>query len=143
MSCAGLTLRSASVAWVAALVLATACSSNDDPPRNGVNDVVKACQIRVGWKNATAEKCVNCLAAAPSPACECEEFKAFGGLCKSQDDARRAEPSCTGAMEDCSRACNDDCGCIAACYASAPACRRLIDARDGCVADVCTPSCNE
>jgi hypothetical protein len=135
-------VRFASVACAGTLVLAMACSSNEEPPRNGVDDVVKACQLRVAWTNPNAEKCVNCLAAAPSPACDCELFKEFGGLCKDQEDARRAEPSCTGAMEDCSRACKNDCTCVAGCYASAAACRRAIDARDGCVAAVCAPFCN-
>ena len=124
------------------LVVSTACSSDDAAPRNGVDDIVKACQIRVAWKNPTAEKCVNCVAAAPSPQCDCEAFKEFAALCKDQDDARRSEPSCTGAMEDCARACKDDCACVAGCYAQAAACKRVIDARDGCVVDVCTQYCN-
>jgi hypothetical protein len=125
-----------------ALVVFTACSSDDEPARNGVDNVLQACQLRVAWKNPTAEKCVNCVAAAPSPQCDCEAFKEFAGLCKTQDDARRAEPSCTGAMEDCARACKDDCACVDACYAQAAACKRIIDGRDGCVVDVCTPYCN-
>jgi hypothetical protein len=126
----------------AALVALTACSSKEDPPRNGVDDIVKACQLRAAWKNPTAEDCVNCVAAAPSPECACEDFKDFAGLCKVQDDARRAEASCTSAMEDCARACKTDCACMEACYAQAPACKRIIDGRDGCVVDVCTPYCN-
>jgi hypothetical protein len=118
-----------------------ACSPSNDAPRNGVDDIVKACQLRAGWTNVKVEKCLSCLAAAPSPACDCEAFKEFAGLCKAQEDARRAETTCTSAMEDCSRACKDDCNCVQACYAQAPACKRIIDGRDGCVVDVCTPYC--
>jgi hypothetical protein len=124
------------------MLVFTACASSDDPPRNGVDDVRAACQIRVAWKNPNAEKCVSCVAAAPSPPCDCESFKEFAGLCKSQDDARRGEPSCNGAMEDCSRACKDDCACVEACYAQAAACKRVIDGRDGCIVDVCSQYCN-
>lgn len=130
------------IAAVGALVVFTACSSNDDPPRNGVDDVLKACQIRVAWKNPTAEKCVNCVAAAPSPQCDCEAFKEFAGLCADQDNARRSEPSCSTAMEDCSRACKDDCGCVESCYAASEACKRIVAGRDGCVVDVCSQYCN-
>lgn len=136
-------LRLASVTTaLAALLVFTACSSDDEAPRNGVNDVRAACQIRVAWKNPSAEKCVNCVAAAPSPQCDCEAFKEFAGLCKDQDDARRSEPSCTSAMEDCARACKNDCGCVEGCYAQAAACKRIIDGRDGCVVDVCSQYCN-
>ncbi len=138
-----------------ALVLATglavvfspaACSSkDDDPPRNGVNDVLKACQIRAAWTRATSQKCLNCVAAAPSPACDCDDFKEFASLCKSQDDARRSDPSCTDAMELCSRSCamnnRSDCACVEKCYAQSDTCKRVIAARDGCVADVCSPFC--
>lgn len=124
-----------------ALLVATACSSSE-PPRNGVDDVLRACQIRAAWRNPMAEKCVNCQAAAPSPPCDCELFKEFGGLCEQQEDARRAEPSCSGAMEDCARACTNDCACVEACYAQAAACKRIIDGRDGCIADVCSQYCN-
>ncbi len=126
-----------------ALGASAACTASTEPQlRVGVDDVFKACQVRVAWKESTAETCVNCLAAAVSPACECEAFKEFGGLCHAQDEARRAEPSCTGASEDCARACGAGCSCLEACYVQTSACKRLIDARDGCVVDVCTRSCD-
>lgn len=135
-------LRFASAAAVSGLVVITACSSNDAAPRNGVDDVLKACQIRVGWTNPSAEACVNCIAAAPSPDCECEVFKDFAALCKDQDEARRAEPSCTAAMEDCARACKNDCACVDSCYAASATCKDIIAGRDGCIVDVCTQYCN-
>ena len=122
--------------------LVGACSPKADPPRNGVDDIRKACEIRTTWLNPTNQKCVNCQAAAPSPACDCELFKEFGGLCKSQDDARRAEPTCTDAMDQCTKHCPmNDCACVENCYAQAPTCKNLIAARDGCVVDVCTQYC--
>jgi hypothetical protein len=133
--------RVTALASTAGLLVAAACAPSADPPRNGVDDVKKACELRLAWKNPTAERCLSCLAAAPSPQCDCVAFKDFAGLCKAQDDARRAEPSCTGAMEDCARACKDDCACVTACY-SQPACKRVIDGRDGCVVDVCSAYCN-
>jgi hypothetical protein len=133
------TLLGASLSVLATLA---ACSSTDSAPRNGVDDVLKACQIRVAWKNPSAEKCVNCVAATPSPECECQDFKEFAGLCHSQNDARLAEPSCTAAMEDCSRACKNDCPCVEACYAQSARCKSLVASRDGCIVDVCTQYCN-
>ena len=120
-----------------------ACAPDHEPPvNNGVDDVRHACEIRASWLHAEAVKCVNCVAAAPSPACDCEAFKEFGGLCKNQEDARRAEPSCNDANDLCSRTCaKTDCACVEGCYAQAEACKRVIAARDGCVADVCTQYC--
>jgi hypothetical protein len=124
--------------------VALGCSPKDEPPppRNGVNDVQKACEIRATWTKSTDAKCVNCLVAAPSPACECEAFKDFASLCLEQDTARRAEPSCTVALDDCTKACvPTDCNCVNGCYAQAETCKRLSAAKDGCIADVCTPYC--
>lgn len=120
------------------------CSPNDDsaPPRNGVDDVQKSCEIRAAWTKSTDMAGINCLVAAPSPSCECEAFKDFAALCKSQDDARRADPTCTVALDDCTKACvKTDCTCVAGCYAQAETCKRVSGAKDGCIADVCTPYC--
>ena len=119
-----------------------ACASAQDAPRNGVDDVRAACDLRVTWTNTGSDTCVNCIAAAPSPACECEAFKEFGGLCNSQNEARLAEPSCTSTVKACTFACpKDDCGCLEGCYATAEACKRVAAATDGCVSDVCAPYC--
>jgi hypothetical protein len=130
------------VASVASVVALLACSDDGPPPRNGVNDVFKACQIRAAWTKPTAENCLNCVAAAPSPKCNCESFKEFGGICLDQENGRRSEPSCNDANDTCSRTCpKTDCACIENCYAQAPACKQVIAARDGCIADVCTQYC--
>lgn len=140
-------LLSAWVVAVASLALVAACSSKDDSSEapaanNGVDDVEKACQIRAAWTNPGNDKCVNCQVAAQSPSCECEAFKDFAALCLSQDQARRAEPSCTVALDDCVKACTQtDCACITSCYANADRCKSLSAAKDGCIADVCAPYC--
>lgn len=120
-----------------------ACAAkHEDEPRNGVNDVRQACLIRASWANTTRDKCINCRASATSPTCECEAFKEFAGQCYSQDQARLAEASCTGAIKDCAHNCPEkDCGCVEACYASAEACKRVAAATDGCVTDVCAQYC--
>lgn len=131
---------------VFAFVLLGACSScakKDTPEeRKGVNDVKKACEVRSAWSNRTAPQCISCISAAPSPPCDCEQFRDFGGLCATQGEARRLEKSCTAQVDTCTRACPDkDCACIDACYAQAPACKSASAARDGCVAEVCTRYC--
>ncbi|MDB4936285.1 MAG: hypothetical protein JWP87_3257 [Labilithrix sp.] len=126
-----------------ALALTPACSSNDDPPpRNGVNDVKRACEIRASWTNKGNDRCINCQVAAQSPACDCEAFKDFASLCKGQDDARRAEPTCTAELDACTKACTQtDCACIDGCYAQSAKCKQVSAAKDGCIADVCTQYC--
>ncbi len=45
-------------------------------------------------------------------------------------------------VDGCVRACaKNDCTCVDGCYAGKPTCRKLASARDGCVAQVCDPSC--
>jgi hypothetical protein len=129
---------------LSAVTVVGACSPNHDSPlRNGVNDVKKACEVRAAWAHPGAEKCINCITAAPAPACDCEQFKEFGALCQKQEETRHAEASCTSAIDDCTRACaKTDCACVDNCYAQAPSCKSLAAARDGCVADVCAPYCN-
>lgn len=125
------------------LTLLAACATDSEPGRNnGVNDVRKACEIRAKWTKAGSEKCINCLAAAPEPACDCEAFKEFGGLCELEEADRHAEPGCTSALDDCTRTCvKTDCGCVEGCYAQAARCKALSGGRDGCVADVCAQYC--
>lgn len=124
-------------------VLLAACSSDKEPPpNNGVDDVKGACQIRAAWKTPTADKCSLCVASAPLADCGCEATHPFAALCLKQSQARHAEPSCTPDLLDCRAKCDDDCTCIDNCYAKAPACKSLVAAEDGCIADVCTPYCN-
>ncbi len=119
------------------------CASKSDPPRNGVDDVKKACEIRATWTMPTTARCLNCMFSAPAPKCDCEAFKDFGALCADQGSARKADPQCTIALDDCVTACvRTDCACIDACYVAAPSCKAHDAARDGCVADVCTQFCN-
>lgn len=119
-----------------------ACASDDPEARSGVNDVRKACEIRTAWTQATSKKCLDCQAGVQGPACDCAEFKEFAGLCQTHEDARRAEPSCTDEQRLCTEACaRTDCGCVEGCYAKVEQCKRVIAARDGCIADVCTNAC--
>ena len=137
-----LTLRSG-LLFVMVVVVPTACSADPRAPtRNGVNDVMKACQIRSSWQNPTKESCINCLVATREPHCDCEAFKSFSGLCESQEEARRAEPSCTQAIEECARTCRaGDCVCVERCFAGADRCKPIVAARDGCVAEACETAC--
>lgn len=132
-----------SLLGVMTLTALAACASDSAPDRNnGVNDVRKACEVRAAWTRAASEKCLNCLIAAPAPKCDCEAFKEFGALCEIQEAERHAEPTCTSALDDCTRACaKPDCNCLEGCYAQAASCKSLAGARDGCVAAVCAQYC--
>lgn len=121
-----------------------ACGGEDrvEGHGNGVNDVLLACQIRGSWTNATRIKCLDCMVAAPLPACQCTAIKEYGEKCKAQADAMQAEPACTEAIAVCVRDCpTKDCACVDRCYASSPVCRAKASAKDGCIADLCTPVC--
>lgn len=132
----------ATLSLLALATVTAACSSEEDPPRNGVNDVRKACEIRAGWVRATTNECLTCQVGVKSPSCDCEEFKAFAGLCKAQEDTRVAEPSCTAAITDCTNKCSrTDCGCVEGCYALTEACERAAAAVDGCAAEACAEYC--
>jgi hypothetical protein len=126
-----------------ALITLAACATDAEPERNnGVNDVLQACQIRATWTKAGSEKCINCMAAAPAPACDCESFKEFGALCELQENDRHAEPGCSGTVDDCVHVCaRTDCACLVGCYAQVARCKALSGARDGCVTSVCAPYC--
>jgi hypothetical protein len=127
--------------------LVGACSScnkkEEAPPQqNGVNDVKKSCEVRATWQNRTERKCTDCIASAPSPPCNCEQFKEFAGMCAAQGEARRVEPTCTVPLDDCTHKCKDkDCACIDGCYAQADACKRATAAREGCVTEICGRFC--
>jgi hypothetical protein len=127
---------------VGAVVLACGGEDKVEGHGNGVNDVLLACQIRGTWKNATLIRCLDCMVAAPLPACECTAIKDYGEKCKAQADAMQAEPACTEAIAVCVRDCpTKDCACVDRCYAASPACRAKASAKDGCIADLCTPVC--
>ena len=130
-------------AFCALLAACSGCNKKDEPAQqNGVNDVKKSCEIRVSWKNRTERKCTDCIAAAPSPPCNCEQFKEFAGMCATQGEARRVEPSCTTALDDCTHQCKTgDCACVDSCYAQAEGCKRATAAREGCVTEVCSRFC--
>lgn len=142
---------STSSRFVTALVALTfgvlttgACSSNDDAPAldNGVDDVEKACEQRASYTDPKGPKCLQCLATAALEKCQCEALAEFGGACERQGVARRAEPTCTTTVGDCTRACDPkDCACVDRCYAGADACKRASAAQDGCVAKVCEKFC--
>lgn len=127
-------------AGLVALVAVAACGKGYDTGGDGVNDVAKACNIRVAW-NTAKDQCTPCMAAAKTPRCECPEFKDYSAACHDQESARRAEPSCTDAIEACTVDCKNDCNCVERCYANAPACRRAASARDGCIVEVCDKYC--
>lgn len=125
------------------LTILAACATDSEPPRNnGVNDVRRACEVRSAWTRAGTETCINCMAAAPSPKCQCESFKEFGGFCEIQEVERHAEPTCTSLLDDCAHTCSKlDCNCLEGCYAQAARCKQLAGARDGCVTAVCAQYC--
>ena len=135
-----------SKAWVASALLVAsgvaACATEQGAPRNGVDDVRAACKARASWLNANRDTCINCMIGSRSPHCDCAEFKDFAGACRSQEEARLAEPSCTTAVKDCATHCaKADCGCLEGCCAPADACKRVTAAADGCVAEACAPYC--
>ena len=123
-----------------ALVAACSTSSGTAPSTNGVDDVLKACQIRAPWQNASSSVCNDCIAFAITPRCSCTD-RDYAGKCEEQQAARTAEPSCDG-TDACIGKCNRiDCNCLDTCYANSPLCRKVASAVDGCVAEVCDSSC--
>lgn len=120
-------------------VVVGGCSS--DPPKNGngVNDVRKACEIRATWVRSNND-CSLCESAAISPRCECSALVDVSAACVDQGNARRS--ACPENLDaDCVFKCDrTDCACIDACYSDAK-CREATAARDGCVAETCTPKC--
>jgi len=140
--------------------IVVACASGDDSgagepaaqrPSNArvlalseikVKDLVEACVLRTQWSRGASDRCLECLAAAPNPSCDCSRFREFAGACAVHEDARRSEGSCTDAVDTCARTCGKtDCGCLERCYELAPRCRVVAGVRDGCVAQVCAEAC--
>ncbi len=129
----------------ATLTIGAGCSDDDAEANpkigNGVNDVRKSCDLRAQW-NRENNDCSLCEAAVVSPRCECEALKEFSSVCIDQENARQA--ACAEPVRNCVLGCDrGDCSCVDACYASAnsPDCKRASDARDGCIAEACTPKC--
>ncbi len=124
---------------------APACSSASSsstmtPTTNGVNDVLKACQIRATWTNASSTPCTNCIGNSLAPRCPCSDHD-YAGACSDQNTARNKEPTCDGTADCVTKCAHGDCACVDACYASKAACRTLASAADGCVAEICVQYC--
>src|SRR3954467_6806499 len=114
--------------FFASLVVASlslsACSgiASEAPPNNGVDDVLKACELRVPWQNTSSSSCVLCIASATTPRCACTD-RDDAGKCSDQQAAKSAEPTCEGTTA-CVEACDrQDCACVDRCYANVSACR--------------------
>ncbi len=137
---------SGSLALVVALELLTvggvACSasSSTSAPNNGVNDVVKACQLRAPWTSRSSSACTTCVGYASAPRCACAD-KDFAGKCSDQVAAKNKEATCDGTDACAGKCAPTDCPCVDACYAGKAACRTLASAADGCVADTCDAYC--
>src|SRR5262249_432337 len=115
-------------------------SSAADPPDNGVDDVLKACELRAPWQNATSTACNTCIGLATTPRCPCTD-REEAGKCSDQTSAVNHEPTCADVDTCVGKSQRTDCACIDACYAGKALCRTLASAADGCVADVCAASC--
>ncbi len=123
-------------AALASLVVLAACNGS-----RGVDDVKKACEIRVGWTQAGSDACTTCqISAYTSRDCDCKKDD-NRGLCNDEIVARNGEPDCAYTIDQCVTACQTDCECVDACYASHAKCKPLQAAYDGCLADVCDDAC--
>jgi hypothetical protein len=107
-----------------------------------VNDVKKACEIKLAWTGATTSRCIECLAGAANPPCACSERKGYAGKCQNQQTKRSQETSCDGVEECRFRCSSNDCGCIDQCYAQKDVCRAAASALEGCVAEACSAECD-
>jgi hypothetical protein len=125
-----------------ALAAAPACSSGStsSAPIVGVDDVLKACQIRATWTNTSSTPCNNCFGLATTPRCACSDQE-YAGKCNDQTAAKNKEPTCDGTDACVSKCAKGDCACADACYAGKATCRTLASAADGCVAEVCDSYC--
>jgi hypothetical protein len=132
------------VSLVSLLVLGVvaACGPDDPPPNNGVNDVEKACEIRIGWANRGTVACTDCLSISQAPKCDCPDFQQeFAAKCHEQARARTNEPTCDG-VPKCVGDCDPtDCACTEACFAGKERCREVSSAAEGCTTDVCDAYC--
>lgn len=125
------------------LVVAPACSSSSSSsaaPITGVNDALRACEIRAAWKGTSSTPCNNCIGLATTPRCACTDQE-YAGKCSDQTAAKTKEPTCDGVADCISKCAHTDCACADACYAGKATCRTLASAADGCVAEVCDTYC--
>jgi hypothetical protein len=119
----------------------SACSSTAaEAPTNGVDDVLKACELRVPWKSTSSSSCSTCIGLATTPRCACTD-RDFAGKCSDQQAAKTAEPTCEGTPECVAASDRPACASIVACYASLAACRVRASALDGCVVAICDAYC--
>ncbi|WP_394847295.1 hypothetical protein LZC95_07490 [Pendulispora brunnea] len=124
------------------LVLTACGSSSEDTgtTTNGVNDVSKACATRASWTRETSPKCIECIAFAKVPRCECQDEE-YAGACSTQQSAKNNEPSCEGVDVCVNRCAATDCICVDSCYAGKDTCRPLGAATDGCLTATCDAYC--
>lgn len=138
-----LSLASLSLPVFFAFAGLVACSDDGEDatatPIVGVNDIAKACAIRVTWPLAgETGKCQTCKGYSTTPKCDCGNYD-YAGKCEQQQKAVREDTSCDG-VDQCISACKSDCGCVERCY-EGRACKAKAAARDGCVAEVCEKEC--
>jgi hypothetical protein len=126
------------------LVVFVGCSSKSSQapaPTNGVDDVLKACEIRATWLHGTSTECNTCIGVASAPRCACEN-EDYAGKCSDQVQAKSREATCDDALTACIANCaRTDCGCINGCYSGRDACRVVASAVDGCLAEECDSIC--
>lgn len=133
---------SLSLSFSVLVAVVAACGGPSSPPQNGVNDVKKACEIRLGWTNRSAVACTDCLSISQAPKCDCPAFQQeYAAKCSEQARSRSDEPSCDGTPGCVGNCQPDDCACIDACFAGRERCRELTSAADGCTTDVCDAYC--
>lgn len=129
---------------VAVVAMLAACSADEESTgttSNGVNDVRVACELRSGWSRRITVTCVDCMALASAPWCECSNNKEFSGRCNPQRTAKTDEPECEG-VDACVFACTaEDCDCVERCYDGKDVCRTRAAALDGCLAETCADEC--
>jgi hypothetical protein len=128
---------------VGAVAVLAACGGDDTTfVTEGSNDLRAACEQRRTWTRAKTVECLECMATAPLPACDCTVKQPFVGLCAQQLKLKLANPECDQTLGVCVNACKpDDCACNEACFASRKTCRARVSALDGCVAEVCDSHC--
>lgn len=120
-------LSSVSIACVA-----LACGSSTPSVR-------QSCNQRAGWALSQTRSCIDCVALAKSPHCDCFADSA-SGACAQQTAAWVNSTDCA-AVRACVTACKDECGCVDACYDQRPACRDIGGSADACVVATCDSRC--
>ncbi len=102
----------ASIAWlsVAGLASLAACGGDDTTfVTEGSNDLRAACEQRRTWTRAKTVTCLECLATAPLPACDCTVKQPYVGRCAQQLKLKLANPECDPTL---GAACNGGKACI-------------------------------